>query len=187
MLENVLRSRNARAKTVLTVKATVAVALVALAVGLPQIVHLIAGPAGGAKWLPMWLPVLAAGCLLGAHWGFGVGVLSPVVSFGLTAVFGDPMPSALRLPFMTAELAVAGAVAGLIMGKSGNALRAFPAVLLGALCGRTVFITLAAIFGSLSGLGVQAAWAQVQSGLIGLVVQSALLPFAVIGVSRLKA
>ena len=62
MLENILTLKKYSHKTKLTVKSIVAVSLVALAVVLPQIVHLAAGQAGGVTWLPMYLPVLLAGC-----------------------------------------------------------------------------------------------------------------------------
>lgn len=63
MLENVLESKGYSLKIKLTVKGALSVMLVALAVGLPQLVHLAAGQAGGVAWLPMYLPVLLGGCL----------------------------------------------------------------------------------------------------------------------------
>lgn len=127
MLESVLVRKNATVKTKITVKGIVAVSLVALAVVLPQLVHLIGGAPGGAKWLPMYLPVLLAGCLLGTYWGLGVGVASPIVSFLITSAFGNPMPLASRLPFMIVELAVFAAVSGLFGKKIyDNVWLAFP-------------------------------------------------------------
>ena len=63
MLENVLVRRNCSFKIKVTVKSFVSIGIVALAVILPQLVHLAAGQAGGVKWLPMYLPVLLGGCL----------------------------------------------------------------------------------------------------------------------------
>ena len=95
MLENILTLKKYSHKTKLTVKSIVAVSLVALAVVLPQIVHLAAGQAGGVTWLPMYIPVLLAGCLLGTSWGLAVGVASPLVSFALTSMWGSAMPAAV--------------------------------------------------------------------------------------------
>ena len=113
MLENVLARRNASLKIRITVKSLVSIGIVALAVLLPQFVHLVLGQAGGMQWLPMYLPVLLGGCLLGTWWGLGVGIASPLVSFAITSAMGNAMPAAARLPFMAAELAVFAAVSGL--------------------------------------------------------------------------
>ena len=65
MLESVLARRGASLKVKITVKSLVALGVVALAVLLPQLVHLAAGASGGVRLLPMYLPVLLGGCLLG--------------------------------------------------------------------------------------------------------------------------
>lgn len=184
MIDAVLTRRNADLKTKITVKSAVSVGIVALAVILPQIVHALLGAAGGAQWLPMYLPVLLGGCLLGWHWGLGIGVLSPIVSFIITAAFGNPMPVAARLPYMIAELAVFATVSGLFSKKiSKNALWAFLAVLTAALAGRTVFLLLAVAFQSVSPLSAYAAWAQVKTGLVGLCLQMVIVPISVIALS----
>ena len=71
MIESVLTKRNASARLALTVKTLLSAAIIALAVLLPQLVHLVAGPGGGVRFLPMYLPVLLGGCLLGARWPCG--------------------------------------------------------------------------------------------------------------------
>ena len=102
MIESVLAKHNAKLGTKITVKSLISVGVVALAVLLPQLVHLVAGASGGVQWLPMYLPVLLGGCLLGWKWGLGVGVLSPLVSFAITSLTGNAMPAASRLPYMMA-------------------------------------------------------------------------------------
>lgn len=147
MIDSVLVRHNVSLRLKITVKTLVSLAIVALAVLLPQLVHLAAGAQGGMQWLPMYLPVLLGGCLLGWQWGLGVGILSPVVSFALTTLTGNPMPVALRLPYMMAELAVFAAVSGLFSGKiAENGWMAFPAVLLAQVSGRVAFLVIAAIF-----------------------------------------
>lgn len=182
MIESVLQKNNAAAGLKVTVKTLLSAAVIALAVLLPQAVHLAAGAQGGAQWLPMYLPVLLGGSLLGWRWGLGIGVLSPLVSFAVTSLAGSAMPAAARLPYMAAELAVFAAVSGLFSQKiAQNGWMAFPAVLLAQVAGRAVFLALAAIFQGVSSLSAAAVWAQIQTGLLGLLLQAVLVPLLVMG------
>ena len=186
MIESVLAKHNAKLGTKITVKSLISVGVVALAVLLPQLVHLVAGASGGVQWLPMYLPVLLGGCLLGWKWGLGVGVLSPLVSFAITSLTGNAMPAASRLPYMMAELAVFAAVSGLFSKKiAENGWMAFPAVLLAQVSGRAVFLALAAVFQGVSALSAAAVWAQIQTGLLGMVLQAMLVPFIAMGLRAL--
>lgn len=188
MIENILTRKNCTVKVKITVKSLLSVGLVALAVILPQLVHLALGASGGVEWLPMYLPVLLGGCLLGAEWGLGVGVLSPVVSFAITALFGNPMPASARLPFMICELAVMAAVSGLFSEKiSKNGWTAFAAVILAFTAGRTLFMILALIFAPLTPFTPALIWSQIESGLVGMILQCVLIPFAVMGLRKLLA
>lgn len=85
LIETVLERKRAKSGVRLTVKTAVAALVVALAVALPQIVHLVAGASGGVRWLPMYAPILLGGCLLGFKWGLGVGIAAPIVSFAITS------------------------------------------------------------------------------------------------------
>ena len=186
MLETALERKNIKFGVKITVKALISAGVIALAVILPQLVHLFSGAAGGAKWLPMYLPVLIGGCLLGWRWGLGVGVLSPVVSFLITSMTGNAMPAASRLPYLIAELAVFAVVSGVFSKKiSENLWLAFPAVLLAQVSGRAVFLMVAAIFQSIAPLSAAAVWSQIQTGLLGLVLQAVLVPFIVMGLGVL--
>ena len=186
MIENILARKGISLKIRLTVKSLVSAGVIILAVMLPQLVHLAAGPSGGMTWLPMYLPVLLGGCLLGTWWGLGVGILSPLVSFAVTSAMGSAMPAAARLPFMTAELAVFAAVSGLFSAKiSENGWMAFPTVLLAAVSGRAVFLLLTAIFQSVAPFTVSVVWSQIQSGFIGLILQAVLVPLMVMGIRAL--
>lgn len=185
MIENVLTRKNLSVKVKITVKGLISAGIIALAVLLPQLVHLALGQAGGMQWLPMYLPVLIGGCLLGWTWGLGIGILSPVVSFLITLAMGDSMPAAARLPFMIAELAVFAAVAGLFTKKiAKNGWLAFAAVLLAQVSGRTVFMLLVLVFQSVTPLSPAMIWAQIQTGLMGMVLQAVLVPFIVMGLKR---
>lgn len=188
MIDAYLTRRNASVRTKITVKSLISSALVVLAVVLPRLVHIALGASGGIQWLPMYLPVLLGGCILGVKWGLGAAVLSPIVSFALTAVFGNPMPALARLPYMAVELAVFAAVSGLFSGKiAKNPLMAFPAVLSAAVAGRGAFLLVAWIFQSVSPLSAQLVWLQIQAGLAGLVLQAALVPVIVAAVSLILA
>ena len=169
MIESVLTRKNVSVKLKITVKMLVSAGIIALAIGLPQLVHAVAGAQGGAQWLPMYLPVLLGGCLLGWQWGLGIGIVSPLLSFGITSLAGNAMP-----------VAVFGAVSGVFSKRiAENSWMAFPAVLSAAVGGRTLFMTVAAVFQSVSPLSAAAVWSQIQTGLVGLVLQATLVPIIV--------
>ena len=183
MLENVLTKNNAASKTKITCKTLVSIGLIALAVVLPQLVHLALGQPGGVQLLPMYLPVLIGGCLLGWRWAMFVGVLSPLASFALTSLMGNPMPVLARLPFMMAELAVFAVVSGLFSNKIyKNGLWAFPAVLAAQLAGRAAFLGLAFIFQSVAPFTAEMIWNQILAGWLGLAIQLIAVPLIVIGI-----
>lgn len=183
MLENVLTKNNAASKTKITCKTLVSIGLIALAVVLPQLVHLALGQPGGVQLLPMYLPVLIGGCFLGWRWAMFVGVLSPLASFALTSLMGNPMPVLARLPFMMAELAVFAVVSGLFSNKIyKNGLWAFPAVLAAQLAGRTAFLGLAFIFQSVAPFTAEMIWSQILAGWLGLAIQLIAVPLIVIGI-----
>lgn len=186
MLESILAQKKVGLKVKISIKAAVSAFIIALAVLLPQVVHLTLGAEGGVKWLPMYLPVLIGGSVLGWKWGLGIGILSPVVSFAVTSLIGNPMPAATRLPYMAVELAVFAAVSGLFSNAIvKNAWAAFPAVLLAEVAGRAAFIATAAVFESVSALSVETVWAQIQTGFIGLILQAVIVPFIVMALAKL--
>lgn len=185
MLENVLKRNNATTKTKITVKALVSVGIIALAVILPQIAHIAVGADAGIKWMPMYLPILLGGCLLGAKNGAIVGLLAPVASYMLTASVGEAMPSLERLPFMMAELLVYAFVVGLFSEKvQANAIVAFPAVVLAQLSGRLAYIGLVALFGNFTVLNTSIVLSQIKSGVPGLVAQAIIAPVIIIALRR---
>lgn len=186
MFENILTLNNVSYGKKITYKTLISAGLIALAVVLPQIFHLALGQAGGIKFLPMYLPVLIGGCLMGAKWGAVVGVLSPLVSFIITSAIGEPMPMLQRLPFMMAELAVFAVVSGLLSKKIfENGLWAFPAVILAQFTGRGIFIGSVAIFNSLVPFTPAIIWEQIQTGFIGLAIQAVIVPIIIIIMRKL--
>lgn len=181
MLDTALTKRSASLRVKITCKTLVSLGLIALAVALPQLVHLALGQPGGVQLLPMYLPVLMGGCLLGARWAVAVGALSPVVSFLLTSLAGNPMPALPRLPFMIAELTVFALVAGLFSKKiAQNGLWAFPAVIAAQIAGRAVFLGAVALFQGAAPFTVPMIWSQILAGLPGLAIQAVLVPLVII-------
>ena len=75
---------------------------------LPLVLHAV--PGAGNTVLPMHIPVLVCGLLLGGYFGFLAGFFGPMLS-----TFTTGMPMVAFLPAMMVELAAFGAVAGLMM------------------------------------------------------------------------
>lgn len=92
-------------------------------------------PAFGAIWLPMHLPVLLCGVILGPKYGLLVGLLMPVTRFFMIGHPPMPIPGLA----MTFELAAYGAIIGLLYIKLPKTLPFLYASLIGAmLAGRAV-------------------------------------------------
>ena len=137
---------------------------VGLAVATPSIFHQF--NMAGAKFLPMHIFVLIAGLLFGWRTGVLVGVLSPLMSYGITH-----MPPMVILPEIILELGVYGFAAGLIREKRLNICVA----LLGAMIiGRLARLLFVLGFG----LGTDPLY-YFQISLPGILLQIALIPIAV--------
>ena len=186
MFENALVYRNVPTKKRIAYKTLVSAGLVALAVVFPQLVHLALGQPGGVRWLPMYLPVLIGGCLLGTKWGFLVGISSPLMSFFITSALGEPMPMAQRLPYMAAELAVFAVVSGLFTKRiADNGLWAFPAVVLAQIIGRASFLGLVVLTQSITQFTPAVIWSQIQTGFTGVAVHAVVVPIMIIALRKL--
>lgn len=186
MIENALVKNNASLKLKITVKTLISAGIIALAVILPQLAHFTFGQSAGVMLLPMYLPVLLGGCLLGSAWAAGIGLLSPLVSFIITSAVSSPMPAAARLPFMMAELCIFAAVSGMFSKKiAENALFAFPAVLAAELCGRGFFLLSVALLSRFTPFTAAMIWGQIKAGLPGLLIQALIVPAAVIILNRI--
>ncbi len=157
-------------------KIGITIASVALAVALPQIIH-VAGQFFGVKtalgelFLPMHLPVVMAAFSAGPVVGAVVGTLAPVISFALTG-----MPVATALPFILIEIFTYGLVAGLMKKSKANT---FFKIALTQLSGRVM--RLAAVFVavsvfSLDGITVLGVGKSMLMGIAGVIIQWLVLP-----------
>lgn len=154
---------------------------IALCVVLPMAFHAI--PQGGSIYCPMHIPVLLCGLICGWPFGLLCGVAGPLLSSALTG-----MPPVAYLPSMVIELAVYGAVSGLMM-KAVKTGRPYPDLYVSLVCamlaGRVVGgLANAAIFSR--GDYSMAAWATgyFATGLPGIIIQLALIPSIVFALEK---
>lgn len=171
MIDAILSNRGASVKARITIKTLISVVVIALAVALPQLLHVASGAAGGVKWLPMYLPVIVGACVLGVKWGAVTALLSPVVSFLLTSALSSPMPAAARLPFMAFELVVMAIIAGSFSSLvNKNAPFGMLAVFSALVLGRAFFLLSVVIFQSVTPFTPAVIWGQIVTGIPGLIV-----------------
>ncbi len=168
-----------------TKKMVFAGVLLAVGIILPQIFHLSGIPNAGAVFLPMHIPVILSGFVLGPIYGAIIGILCPLVSSLLTS-----MPSFARLPYMICELAAYGVFSGLLfytfkLRKKGygTVISLIIAMLLGRLSyGISLFLTLN-LFGVKNG-GFEAAITATTVGIPGIVMQLLIIPIIVYAVEK---
>ena len=186
MLDLVLENVSIKRKTL--INSILAISLVILAVALPQLVHLFAGPTGGMIYLPMYLPVLIAGLLLNRYYSLGVAVFAPLTSLAFTSLaLGSPMPTLERLPFMITELIILALVASLFTKLiAKNSFYSILAVLVAQIISRFTFLGLAAIFSNITSLNASLVFNQIVQGLPGIAIQLVVAPLVVILISYLN-
>ncbi len=164
----------------LSVKTQTIGALIALvsAVALPQIVHMIGAASGmgtslGEIFLPMHLPIILMGFLVGSYAAGAAGLLSPLVSFALTG-----MPSSVMLPFMMIELCVYGICAGLLRNVK---IPVIAGVLIAQIVGRIVRAGAIAVgfyvFNTV--VNPTVVLTSITAGLLGIILQLVIIPLAV--------
>lgn len=167
-------------KQKLSVKKQTAGAIIAIifAVALPHIFHILGaqaevGNALGNILLPMHLPVILSGFLVGPFAAGAAGLISPLLSYGLSG-----MPAAALLPFMMIELAVYGLCAGIFRNTSiPDTLK----VLIVQIVGRTVRAgaILIGYYGLGSAIRPEIIITSVKTGLIGMALQIVIIPLVI--------
>ncbi len=169
----------------ITRRITYGAVLLALTLALPQLFHFVGGGQAGAVFLPMHIPVLLGGLILGPAFGFILGVFAPILSFTVTG-----MPMAARLPFMILELGAYGFASGLLyqtFGLHKKWIGVYVALPCAMLMGRLVYalsIIFAGSFFGLANMRLQAVIAATITGLIGIVVQLIIIPPIVLALKK---
>ncbi len=159
-----------------SVKMAVGAMLTALSIVLPQVFHLTGIPQVGAVFLPMHIPVLLAGFMLGPVYASVIGALAPVISHLLTN-----MPASARLPFMIIELLVYGLASGLFYHTFKLKDKKFGAIVslvLSMLLGRVFYaiaVVLAAEFFAVEG-GIPMVISATVTGIYGIILQIITIP-----------
>lgn len=136
----------------------------------------------GRIFLPMHIPVLLAGFLVGPVSGLVVGILAPSLSALLTG-----MPPSYAVPLMSLELPLYGLVAGLFYKKMN--LNIYMALITAMILGRLMFGLGLLILGLFIELPYDtifffSAAGPIVTGLPGIGVQVILIPLIVAAVNR---
>ena len=152
----------------------------ALAIVLPIGFH--AFGVGGRVFLPMHLPVLLAGFLVGPMSGLAAGLLAPTLSHLITG-----MPPSYAVPLMSLELPLYGLVAGLAYNRLR--LNVYIALLAAMIVGRLMFALGLIVLGLFMDLPYTAtvflsATGPLVAGLPGIAIQFVLIPIVVAAVRR---
>ena len=152
----------------------------ALSVLLPIAFH--AFGLGGRLFLPMHIPPLLAGFLVGPSSGVTVGLLAPLVSYLLTG-----MPPTYAVPLMSLELPMYGLVAGIAYRRLH--LNIYIALVLAMIVGRVMFGLGLFVLGMFIELPYTAATffstgGAIVTGLPGIAVQIILIPLIVAAFNR---
>lgn len=155
----------------------------ALAVLLPIGFH--AFGVAGRLFLPMHLPVLLAGFLIGPYSGLVVGLLAPSLSHLLTG-----MPPTYAVPLMSLELPMYGLIAGLAYNRLR--LNIYIALLAAMIVGRLMFGLGLLLLGLFIELPYTAAaffssGGALMSGIPGIVIQIVIIPIIVAAVRRKRS
>lgn len=166
-------------------KLTRASFFIALGLLLPQLFHLMGVAQGGQAFLPMHIPVLLSGFILGPILGLTIGIIIPLISFIITG-----MPPANSVILMMCELAAYGLFSGLLY-KTFHINRKKYGIyisLLGAmLLGRVIYALAIVIAGSLFALDINGNAAVIYTmytGIPGILIQIIIIPSIIVGLKR---
>ncbi len=146
---------------------------IALGVVLPIAFHQFG--LAGRIFLPMHVPVLLAGILVGPISGMIVGLFCPVLSFLVTT-----MPPPYAVPLMTLELSLYGLAGGWMINKLHVPL--IPGIILAMIVGRLGFAFALLILGILLQLPYDVKYFilyAIPTGLPGIILQIILIPIVV--------
>lgn len=154
---------------------------IALGIVLPLAFHAV--PNAGMILLPMHMPVLLCGLLVGPFAGLVCGVLTPVLSFFCTS-----MPPAPMLPSMVCELALYGLLSGLFIKLLRNKPRPvsiYISMIASMIAGRIAYGLLNALIFKAGSYSLQI-WVSSMfvTALPGIIIQILIVPVIVIALNR---
>lgn len=154
--------------------------LIAIGLVLPQAFHMF-GSDAGKMFLPMHIPVILSGMLLGPVWGLLAALMIPLLS---SLIFS--MPAVPMLWFMLFELAAYALVSGFLAKRKWNVYLNLAATIL---CGRIVYgLSLAAgvylLQVNYPFANAAAFFAGLVQGLPGVVIQLVLIPLIMLALKK---
>lgn len=145
--------------------------LTAVGLVLPQAFHIF-GEGAGMAFLPMHLPVMIAGILLGSCYGGLIGLLIPLVSSILTG-----MPPVPKLYFMLVELAAYGIFTGIFIRRMNVYLTLLCSMIAGrVLYGLSLIVGVKLLGFQFPFASLGAFLAGIVSGIPGMILQIAVIP-----------
>jgi len=166
-----------------TKKLVITAMFIAIGIVLPLAFHAI--PNAGRIFLPMHIPILLCGLVIGFPYGLACGIVTPLLSSLITG-----MPPAAFLPSMVCELAAYGTVSSLLMRFTpvNNLFARTYISLLGAMIvGRVLFGILNAFIFSVGEYSMQM-WLTTAfiTALPGVAIQIVIIPAIVLALQKTK-
>lgn len=152
-------------------------ALIAIGVLLPSVFH--AFNLGGAVFLPMQIPVIICGFLVGRRYGLICGLVVPLLS-SVTTGMPPLFPVALT---MSIELGAYGYVAGLLVKKVNLYVALISAQIIGRMVGALGSFILLGIAGKPFALSAYMASTFI-TALPGIILQIILIPIGIMFIRR---
>ena len=164
----------------------------ALGTLLPQAFHVF-GNLPGTVFLPMHIPAMAAGFLLGPLAGLITGILSPLLSCLITV---GTMPIPIKMPFMMFEIGTYGVVCGVLYRLFAHfrlpvLVKSVFTVLGAQIAGRLVNLLCTLFAVKILGItakpvSLAAAIASIGTGVPGIVIQLVFLPMLMLTLTPIR-
>ncbi|MCL2285941.1 MAG: ECF transporter S component [Firmicutes bacterium] len=152
---------------------------------LPLVLHAV--PGAGSTILPMHIPVLLCGLIAGPYFGLLAGLLGPLLSSFITG-----MPPMAYAPIMMTELAVYGAITGLLIRlvrTKNNYFNIYAALIPAMVVGRIITGIARALFftpAAANETTLLAWWitSYFITSLPGIIIQLILLPIIIVALEK---
>ena len=164
----------------------------ALGALLPQAFHVF-GNLPGTVFLPMHIPAMAAGFLLGPLAGLITGILSPLLSCLIPV---GTMPIPIKMPFMMFEIGTYGVVCGVLYRLFAHfrlpvLVKSVFTVLGAQIAGRLVNLLCTLFAVKILGItakpvSLAAAIASIGTGVPGIVIQLVFLPMLMLTLTQIR-